>query len=244
MENRTIAMTATSDDYYYSSRQRGIDRRTKDLVTRRCLEHVRGSTALDLGFVDDLWSGPLLARGFSVDIVDYDVSHIAEARRHFGGNSRVTIHHSRFEDFDPKWRFDTVIAGDMLRYLQDPVAFLTRVQRWIAPGGTLIVTVPNSRSLHRRIGVLMGLERHPDQLNAQDIKVGNLRNYDRYQLRQVLIDAGWSPVELRGCFLKPLSSDQMSGWTDAMLAAFLAIGDELEDYGWFLYAVCRADGTP
>jgi hypothetical protein len=30
----------------------------------------------------------------------------------------------------------------------------------------------------------------------------------------------------------------MEGWDDALLRAFLMIGDELEDYCWFLYAIC------
>jgi hypothetical protein len=34
----------------------------------------------------------------------------------------------------------------------------------------------------------------------------------------------------------------MADWSDVMLRAFLDVGNELEDYCWFLYAVCRVRG--
>ena len=83
----------------------------------------------------------------------------------------------------------------------------------------------------------MGMERTPDEPNARDREVGNQRSYDRYVLRDVVERAGFKIVDLRGCFLKPLSSAQMQDWPDDLLRAFQLIGDELEDYCWFLYAL-------
>jgi hypothetical protein len=84
------------------------------------------------------------------------------------------------------------------------------------------------------------MEDHPANANSRDQEVGNLRSYDRYQLRQELQRAALKLIELRGCFLKPLSSVQMADWNNTLLDAFLEIGDELEDYAWFLYAVCES----
>jgi hypothetical protein len=133
----------------------------------------------------------------------------------------------------------------MLRYLHDPAAFLATMRDALAPGGRLIATIPNSRSLHRRIGTLMNLEASPTEANQRDQEVGNLRGYDRYEFRQLLLSAGLEIEQLHGCFLKPLSSTQIEGWSDDLLRAFLLLGDELEDYCWFLYAVCkRPASTP
>ena len=225
--------------YYYSAQQLGIDRRTKDLVIERCLPFVRGTQALDLGFVDGCWTDRLLQHGLTVDIVEGDELHVAEARSLYPGNERVRLFHARFETFAPDRRYDTIIAGDMLRYIAQPVEFLARLRSWLAERGRLIVTVPNALSMHRRIGTLMGMEVHPTDANARDVEVGNLRSYDRYRLRSELARAGLSVRELRGCFLKPLSSAQMTGWDDRLLRAFLELGDELEDYAWLLYAVCE-----
>jgi trans-aconitate methyltransferase len=231
---------AGGNDYYFSEQQTGIDRRTKDLVIRRCLPFMRGPSVLDLGFVDDCWTKHVLSRGWTSDIVEGNSQHVAHARELYANYPNVSVYHMLFEDFSTERRYDTIIAGDILRYVEDPVAFLQRLGGWLAQNGRLIVTVPNCRSLHRRIGTLLGLESHPAEPNIRDKEVGNLRGYDRYQLRHEIHSAGLHTIELRGCFLKPLSSAQISGWSDKILEAFLDVGDELEDYAWFLYAVCEA----
>lgn len=225
-------------NYYYSQQQQGIDRRTKELVINRCKPFLLGPQVLDLGFVDGCWTDYLLECGWEVDIVEGARKHVEAALNYYQSN-KVTVHHAMFESFQPSRRYNSVIAGDILRYIKDPVPFLRNVRDWLMPEGRLIVTVPNSHSLHRRIGTLLGMESHPANANVRDVEVGNLRSYDRYLLRNELRSAGFNIIELRGCFLKPLSSSQMNDWSDELLSAFLEIGDELEDYAWFLYAVCE-----
>src|SRR5262249_33430144 len=152
------------------------------------------------------------------------------------GRSNVTIEQARFDEFRPSRAYDSIIAGDMLRYVEEPEPFLRRLRDALTPEGRLIVTVPNSLSLHRRIGALMGMQPHPAALADRAREVGNLRSYDRYSLGRELSSAGLGILELRGCFLKPLSSAQMSSWSEELLGAFLKMGDELEDYAWFIYA--------
>ena len=53
----------------------------------------------------------------------------------------------------------------------------------------------------------------------------------------MLGSSGYAPRLVRGCFLKPLSSAQMETWSDELLRAFAEVGEELQDYAWFLYAV-------
>src|SRR5262249_52534037 len=142
-------------------------------------------------------------------------------------------------EHEPDGVYDTVLAGDMLRYLPDPQAFLRSSKGWLDSHGRLIATVPNSRSLHRRIGTLLGMEPTPCDANARDREVGNRASYDRYEFRNLLLQSEYQIEELHGCFLKPLSSAQMADWNDELLRAFNEAGQELEDYCWFLFAVCR-----
>jgi trans-aconitate methyltransferase len=230
------------DEYYYSTQQKGIDRRTKGLIIRRCLPFLRGPAVLDLGFVDGCWTDEILRRGWTSDIVEGNYAHVTRARELYSNCPNVTVQHMFFQDFAAQRYYDSIIAGDILRYVENPVDFLDRLGASLAPGGRLIVTVPNRRSLHRRIGALLGMESHPETANQRDEEVGNLRGYDRYQLRRELTLARLRVIELRGCFLKPLSSAQISDWSDELLDAFLEIGDELEDYAWFIYAVCERAG--
>lgn len=232
------AVEEASRHYYYTPQQVGIDRRTKRLVLERCREWIRPGDLLDLGWVDDDWSDVALSLGCMVDIVEGASRHAEKARLQYAQRKDVRVFHALFQEFEPDRTYDTVIAGDMLRYVPDPVLFLGRVREWLKPEGRLIVTVPNTRSLHRRVGAVMGMESTPSSPNQRDAEVGNLRGYDRYQLRAELRAAGFEVATLRGCFLKPLSSAQMADWTDELLRSFMILGDELEDYCWFLYALC------
>jgi trans-aconitate methyltransferase len=227
------------EGYYFSAQQMGIDRRTKEFVIERCRPFIRGPKVLDLGFVDGCWTDKVLASGWCCDIVEGSERHVRVASAKYQDDKRVRVVHAMFTDFAPDTTYNTIIAGDVLRYIAEPVAFLRFLASILTEDGVLIVTVPNTLSLHRRIGALMGLERHPAEANARDREVGNLRSYDRYSLRSEILEANLSIVELRGCFLKPLSSAQMENWDDALLRAYLEAGDELPDYAWFLYAVCK-----
>lgn len=228
-----------SQHYYHTSLQQGIDNRTKRFILERCEGHFRGPKVLELGYVDGLWTEAILEKGYQVDIVEGASRHVEHARKRYAGNPRVRLFHQLFQEFKPDIAYDTIVAGDMLRYLPDPEGFLTRARKWLKKDSYLIATVPNSRSLHRRIGALMNMESTPLQANRRDLEVGNLRAYDRYEFRHLLREGGFDVKELRGCFLKPLSSAQMQDWSDELLRAFLEIGDELEDYCWFIYAICR-----
>ncbi len=225
--------------YYHTPQQLGIDNRMKSFVVERCLPYVRGPAVLELGYVDGLWTDRILQQGHRVDIVEGASRHVAYARERYAGRETVRVFHVLFQEFKPQVRYDSVVAGDMIRYLPDPLGFLQSVRDWLRPDGRVILTVPNGRSLHRRIGALMNLERAPMQANQRDREVGNLRSYDRYEVRDLLLSAGFKIQALHGCFLKPLSSAQMADWSDDLLRAFLDIGQELEDYCWFIYAVCE-----
>ena len=223
--------------YYYTPLQQGIDARSKRLVIERCEPFIQGPAVLDLGFVDGDWTDAALRRAAHVDVVEGATRHVQHARTRYEGRQDVRVFHGLFQEFRPDRTYNTVIAGDMLRYVEDDVAFLTAVRGWLAPGGRLIVTVPNRRSLHRRIGVALGFEASLDEATVRDREVGNRRSYDRYELRAAVQAAGFQIDDVRGCLLKPLSSRQMQDWSDDLLRAFLEIGDELEDYCWFLYAL-------
>lgn len=231
-----------STHYYHTAQQTGIDNRTKRFIVDRCVERIpRGAAVLELGYIDGLWTDPMLAKGCTIDIVEGASSHVDHARARYADRREVRVVHTLFQTFAADRQYDVVVAADIVRYLHEPSAFLAGARAWLAENGMLIATVPNSRSLHRRVGALMNLHDVPQGFNARDREVGNLRGYDRYEFRRLLADAGYAVHELRGCFLKPLSSLQMESWSDELLEAFLAAGDELEDYCWFIYAICRPE---
>jgi 2-polyprenyl-3-methyl-5-hydroxy-6-metoxy-1,4-benzoquinol methylase len=233
------AVDAATRRYYHSPVQQGIDNRLKRLLIERCMPHLRGPDVLDLGYIDGTWTDAILARGHRVHVVEGAGTHVEHARRRYAGRPDVRVSQSLFERFDPGGRYDTVVAGDMLSLLADPVAFLATAANWLADHGVLIVTVPNSRSLHRRLGAVMDLEPTPAAVNQQYRDVGNRWSYDRYLLRHQLLSAGLAVSTLEGFFLKPLPSERIQDWDDDLIRGFVDLGDELQDYCYYLYAICR-----
>jgi hypothetical protein len=130
------------------------------------------------------------------------------------------------------------MAGDMIQYLENPVLFFSNAKDWLTDDGSIIVTTPNRRSFHRRLGAYLGVSINPEEVTSHEKSTGNVVMYDQYQLRNVLLSSGLQVNFVRGCFLKPLSSKQIEGWDDNLLKAFLEIGNELGDYCWFLIAFC------
>ena len=51
-------------------------------------------------------------------------------------------------NFDLKRTFDVVVAGEILEHLLDVRGFLASAKRHLAPGGVLVMTVPNANSVN------------------------------------------------------------------------------------------------
>ena len=90
-------------------------------------------------------------------------------------------------------RFDWIIGGDIVEHIDEPWSFLTALRRVAAPGGQLLLSLPNiangaviSDLLNGRFDyVYMGLT-----------CVGHLRFFTRRTIEEMLTIAGWEVVEI------------------------------------------------
>jgi len=90
-------------------------------------------------------------------------------------------------------QFDWIIGGDIVEHLDEPWSFLSDLRRVSAPGGRLLLSIPNIANaavvadlLHGRFDyVYMGLT-----------CVGHLRFFTRRTIEEMLTIAGWSVVEI------------------------------------------------
>jgi 2-polyprenyl-3-methyl-5-hydroxy-6-metoxy-1,4-benzoquinol methylase len=229
-----------SQSYYFSEQQTGIDNRTKRLVMKQLLPYIHGPKVLELGFVDGMFTDMMLAQGMELTVLEGAAKHVHYAREKYK-NKPVTVIHDYFETFHSPTAYDTIIAGDMIQYLEDPVSFFSKAKSWLTHDGAAIVTTPNRRSFHRRIGGCLGISNNPEAVTDHEKSTGNIKMYDSYELKDVLVKSGLHVHFVRGSFLKPLSSKQIEHWDDELLNAFLDIGNELGDYCWFLTAYCTKE---
>jgi SAM-dependent methyltransferase len=90
-------------------------------------------------------------------------------------------------------KFDWIIGGDIVEHLDEPWSFLADLREIAAPGGHLLLSIPNLANaslvndlLHGRFDyVYMGLT-----------CVGHLRFYTRQSIEDMLTIAGWSVVSI------------------------------------------------
>lgn len=154
----------------------------------------------------------------------------------------ATVHHALWEAWQPDGLFTDVVCVCALEHVEDPVGVIARVTRWLVPGGRLHVVVPNADSLHRHVGVAMGLLDERTSLSESDARIGHRRVYDVDTLRADLVAAGYVVRHWQGVFLKVLSNAQMLGWDWSLVRALHEVGQRFPAHCAELYAVAEVGG--
>lgn len=104
----------------------------------------------------------------------------------------------------------------------------------------MIIGVPNGHSIHRLIGVEMGLLQNPCELNERDISLGHRRVYTVDTLREDIVNSGLNIIEEGGVYLKPLSNGQIEkDWNNDLVDAFYSLGKKFQDYTAEIFCVVQ-----
>lgn len=229
------------DDLEFSSYQ-GFNAQLVRWRYERLSRFFRGRRCLELGSSDGQGTEYLLRSFDEVVAVDGSAVAVATLRDRHPDHPGLTCVHAFFEDLDLPDRYDTVVLAHILEHVNDPQQVLAVARRHLAPGGCLIVDVPNAHSLHRQLGVAMGLLDRCTQLNEADLSIGHQRVYEPEVFEQELLDAGLRIVERGGVFLKLLSNAQTeSVFEPAQLEGMLQLGDSMPELSAEIFAVCEAD---
>lgn len=202
---------------------------------------IKPGPVLELGPAEGVMTNQLVSLGHPLTIVEGSAVFCGEIKaRH----PAVTVHNSLFEEFAPEQRFQNIILGHVLEHVADPIGLLTSCRNWLLPTGRVICAVPNSRSLHRQAGVLMGLLEFEESLNEADHHHGHRRVYSPETLRRDFLCAGFDIDFFGGYFLKPLSNSQIeSSFTPEMVRTFMQLGERYPDISAELVIIASAGGS-
>lgn len=200
----------------------------------------QGTSCAELGPAEGLATDLLAARFDDLTLVEGSEEFAARLRERFPSAHVVR---TLFEEWEPGRRFDRIVLGHVLEHVVDPVLLLRRAAAWLEPGGQIQMSVPNSRSLHRQAGVLMGAIATVDTFSAKDVAHGHRRIYDPDSLRADVMASGLEIVAEGGWLLKPVSDAQIeSDWPVDLLDAYMRLGERYPDLAANIYVIARAPG--
>jgi 2-polyprenyl-3-methyl-5-hydroxy-6-metoxy-1,4-benzoquinol methylase len=198
-----------------------------------------GDSCLELGCSDG--AGVPLLQPFFKEIVGVDGAwHAIEQAKESYSQDGISFECSYFEDLELDRQFDTVIMGHILEHVDDPKPVIDVAIRHLKPGGVLISDVPNAGSIHRELGVRMGLIRHVQELNASDLSIGHQRVYTRSEFRAEFERPELEILDEGGYLYKPFSFAQLELiLDDAQLQTLIDFGAENPDQAAEIFVICR-----
>jgi len=210
------------------SSQDGFNARMIDTRFRAIRPWLAGATScLELGCSDGRMTALLAPEVERLTAVDGSAAFVDAIHAALPGVDAVA---ALFEEFVAAEPYDVAVLAHVLEHVDDAVEVLRSAARALRPGGRVIVTVPNAHSLHRQIGVILGLLSHPAELNEGDLRIGHRRVYSRDELVADVEAAGFTTVHVGGIFLKPLSDSQIERqWSPELIDAFHVLGDSYPD---------------
>jgi 2-polyprenyl-3-methyl-5-hydroxy-6-metoxy-1,4-benzoquinol methylase len=204
----------------------------------RVLARCQGTTCLEVGSALG-GTTEMLANRFDRLVVMEPAEAYADAVRELNLPS-VEVAASLVEDFETDEKFDTIVMAHVLEHVEDPVDALRRCKDMLAPDGIIVVVVPNGGSLHRRLGVTLGMLEKMTDFSPADVSIGHRRVYETHTLRTDIESAGLTVTDLAGHFCKPLSSSQIDALPAEVQKGLAALGDELPpEYASEILIVCR-----
>jgi SAM-dependent methyltransferase len=150
-----------------------------------------GRRLLDAGAADGFLAEVLTERGWIVTAVERDPVQADRAR---GRCHEVIVGDLVEVAAKLPGPFAAIVYGDVLEHLTDPAAALATVNQHLAPGGRVVVSVPNVAHLYVRLSLLAG---RFDYADRGILDRTHLRFFTRRSFLALLAEAGLDVDTLR-----------------------------------------------
>ena len=138
----------------------------------------------------------------------------------------VNIIHTYFEEYKCNQVFDNIIMGFILEHVDNPLDLISKYTKYLSGDGKLFIAVPNSDSMHRRLGCLAGLLDNLETLSDSDRALGHQRYFNLEKIRTMSKECGLKIITEEGLFLKPLTTNQLESLhlSEEIFQAMLELG--------------------
>jgi 2-polyprenyl-3-methyl-5-hydroxy-6-metoxy-1,4-benzoquinol methylase len=98
------------------------------------------------------------------------------------------------ENYEPEEQYDWIVMSEVLEHLRRPVDVVQRIAKWLAPGGSLLITTPNGHwesNEHLQEFDLPGFSRLLAESGQESISASYLRDVENR--RRWLVGQVWAP---------------------------------------------------
>ncbi len=235
-----------SEPRWHSSRKPYVDQNQKienkicSLIINDIKNYITGPNILLLGYADDDWPYYCLKnkKVKCIDIIEINRNQINKGRKRFK-HKIINFHEGTFENYNALKKYNTVIAGSVIELYKNPKQLLQKIHGWLLTKGRLILTTPNKYSLHKKIGVKMGIEKNFNELSYRAKMSNDKRTYGKKELIKVLNKNSFKVNKLLQKFLKPVPNSMLKDVDKKFLLVLLKAGDEYNvDFLKELIAIC------
>lgn len=164
----------------------------------------RDKRVLDVG----CWKGDLgralMERGCQVSGVDIDEDAAEVARKHLHEVVVADLERTSLSSCFPGQTFDTIVFADVLEHVMDPLAVLSDAKNLLAPGGFVVLSIPNVTHGSVRLALLQGLW---DYADTGHLDRTHLRFFSRRGLVELVRGAGFAIDHLGATVLDVLGRE-------------------------------------
>lgn len=167
-----------------------------------------GSSCLDLGLGHGVTS-IMFSKHFGTYKIIEGSKNVMEQFGKDHPNHGIELIEGFFENFDTDERFDHIVMGFVLEHVDDADLIVSIYKKFLKPGGSIFVAVPNSHALNRRFGFVAGMLADLKEYSEYDIKLGHKRFYDVDMLREFMQKHNLEVVREEGIFMKVMTTQQM-----------------------------------
>lgn len=151
-------------------------------------------TVLEVGPATGAVAKLLKERGCRVTGIETDPATAQVAEQYFVRMIVGDVERMNLSEVFPEERFDVVIFGDVLEHLAEPQRVLENVSSVLAPGGSVVASIPNVAHASVRLALLGGRFRYTDQGLLDRT---HLRFFDKEGVEELFAGAGYAVAEWR-----------------------------------------------
>ncbi len=201
---------------------------------------VHQRTVLECGCSTGVITEMIVGEVKELDVVEGSQIYADKVEERFHGQLRMFV--SLFDEFEADKKYDIILFLGVLHHLETPAKTLKHLSRFLKDDGELLISVPNMTSLHRRLGVAMGVVEDVYATSERNTFFEQFGRFDKQRLEAVVQESGLTIKESFGFFLKPFPHSVMQDLElkQDVLDGLFQLGKEHSDLACQLFLRAQA----